>query len=405
MEPEDEGVPGRTASSWGLILLFYIIFYIFLAGLFSLTMYVMLQTLDDHKPTWQDRLTTPGAAANDTKCMSLGMVIRPKADETYEIVYNPHKTESWDMYTELLDKFLGVNYNNTAQAQKNHECTPDQYFIQDDSGDVKNNPKRSCQFNRTILEDCSGLDDRYYGYPSGKPCIIIKLNRVIGMLPGKNGQAPYVTCGAKKEDTDKIGELMYFPPDGSFNLMYYPYYGKKAQVNYSQPLVAVKFLNITQNEDVNIECKINANNIPTGNERDKFAGRVSFKLRINTHAIFLQGFLRPVINLSSGLNHSVQHHAQLLLVLHTHQPEEETPFWHGDEGHLGSPAYKPRVVICQGALIGLSTQVGGTPEPPCHWRLTQLFQEELEPKQSTMETQKSPASRVCLVVEVYHALF
>lgn len=54
------------------------------------------------------------------------------------------------------------------------------------------------------------------------------------------------------------------------------------QVNYSQPLVAVKFLNITANQDVNIECKINANNIPIGSERDKFAGRVSFKLRINT---------------------------------------------------------------------------------------------------------------------------
>ncbi|XP_029374729.1 sodium/potassium-transporting ATPase subunit beta-2b isoform X1 [Echeneis naucrates] len=260
---------GRTASSWGLILLFYVIFYIFLAGLFALTMYVMLQTLDDHKPTWQDRLSTPG------------MVIRPKADETFEIVYNIHKTESWDMYTEILNKFL-TPYNNSLQAQKNDECTPDQYFQQDDSGDVKNNPKRSCQFNRTMLADCSGIEDRYYGYQEGKPCIIIKLNRVIGMLPGKNGQAPYVTCGAKREDSDKIGELMYYPPNGTFNLMYYPYYGKKAQVNYSQPLVAVKFLNITVNEDVNIECKINANNIPTGNERDKFAGRVSFKLRINT---------------------------------------------------------------------------------------------------------------------------
>ncbi|XP_067347730.1 sodium/potassium-transporting ATPase subunit beta-2b isoform X2 [Channa argus] len=224
---------GRTASSWGLILLFYLVFYIFLAGLFALTMYVMLQTLDDHKPTWQDRLATPA-------------------------------------------------YNNTIQAQKNHECTPDQYFVQDDSGDVKNNPKRSCQFNRTILQDCSGLEDRFYGYQIGKPCIIIKLNRVIGMRPGNDGQAPYVTCGAKREDSDKIGDLAYFPPNGTFNLMYYPYYGKKAQVNYSQPLVAVKFLNITQNEDVNIECKINANNIPSGSERDKFAGRVSFKLRINS---------------------------------------------------------------------------------------------------------------------------
>lgn len=59
--------------------------------------------------------------------------------------------------------------------------------------------------------------------------------------------------------------------------------GSVLQVNYSQPLVAVKFLNITANQDVNIECKINANNIPTGSERDKFAGRVSFKLRINTN--------------------------------------------------------------------------------------------------------------------------
>ncbi|KAJ0062090.1 hypothetical protein NL108_015678, partial [Boleophthalmus pectinirostris] len=208
-----------------LILLFYLIFYIFLAGLFALTMYVMLQTLDDHKPTWQDRLSTPG------------MVIRPKADETFEIVYDIQNTETWDLYAQALDKFLAP-YNNSVQVMKNDECVPDQYYKQEDSGEVKNNPKRSCQFNRTILEACSGIGDPHYGYQEGKPCIIIKLNRVIGMLPGKNGMAPYVTCGAKvlpfvshseREDSDKIGELMYFPPNGTFNLMYYPYYGKKAQ--------------------------------------------------------------------------------------------------------------------------------------------------------------------------------
>ncbi|XP_010891759.1 sodium/potassium-transporting ATPase subunit beta-2b isoform X2 [Esox lucius] len=259
---------GRTASSWGLILLFYLVFYIFLAGMFCLTMYVMLQTLDDHKPTWQDRLGTPG------------MMIRPRG-ESMEIIYNPQMTESWDMYAKTLDNFLSP-YNNSLQAEKNDECKPDQYFVQADSGDVKNNPKRSCQFNRTLLEVCSGLEDRTYGYVDGKPCIIIKLNRVIGMLPGTDGQAPFVTCGAKKEDSEKIGELAYYPKNGTFNLMYYPYYGKKAQVNYSQPLVAIKFLNITLNEDVNIECRIISNSIPPGSERDKFAGKVSFKLRINT---------------------------------------------------------------------------------------------------------------------------
>uniref|UniRef100_A0A8C2IEJ1 Sodium/potassium-transporting ATPase subunit beta n=1 Tax=Cyprinus carpio TaxID=7962 RepID=A0A8C2IEJ1_CYPCA len=259
---------GRTASSWGLILLFYLAFYIFLAGLFALTMYVMLQTLDDHRPTYQDRLSTPG------------MMIRPKGEQL-EIAYTVEYTETWERYVQTLNNFLSP-YNDTVQAQKNYECKPDQYFIQEDSGSLKNFPKRSCQFRRSILEECSGITDRLYGYSDGKPCIIIKLNRVIGQLPAKDGQPPYVTCGAKTDDTDKLGELLYFPPNGTFNLMYYPYYGKKAQVNYSQPLVAIKFLNITKNEDVNVECKVNANNIPQGNERDKFAGRISFKLRINS---------------------------------------------------------------------------------------------------------------------------
>lgn len=265
--PRTHELLGRTASSWGLILLFYVIFYMCLAGMFCLTMYVMLLTLDDYKPTWQDRLATPG------------MMIRPRGD-SLEIIYNVGKTESWDSYVEALDNFL-TPYNNSQQVINNDACTPDKYFIQEDSGEVRNNPKRSCQFNRTMLEDCSGLTDHTYGYRDGRPCVLIKLNRVIGMLPGKDGQSPYVTCGAKKEDSDSIGEIAYFPPNGTFNLMYYPYYGMKAQVNYSQPLVAVKFLNMSMNTDVNVECKINSNTITQFSERDKFAGRISFKLRIN----------------------------------------------------------------------------------------------------------------------------
>ncbi|KAL0150027.1 hypothetical protein M9458_054686, partial [Cirrhinus mrigala] len=56
-------------------------------------MYVMLLTLDDYQPTWQDRLATPG------------MMIRPKGDPL-EIVYNVDKTESWDSYIQALDNFL-----------------------------------------------------------------------------------------------------------------------------------------------------------------------------------------------------------------------------------------------------------------------------------------------------------
>lgn len=265
--PRTHEFMGRTASSWGLILLFYLVFYLFLAGMFILTMYIMLLTLDDYNPTWQDRLATPG------------MMIRPKGDQL-EISFSPSSTETWDGLVQNLNTFLSP-YNDSYQVQTNDECPPDQYFIQEDSGEVRNNPKRSCQFNRTMLADCSGMSDRFYGYNQGQPCILIKLNRVIGMLPGKDGQSPYVKCGAKREDSDKMGELAYFPPNGTLNLMYYPYYGKKAQVNYTQPLVAVKFLNASVNTDINVECKINSNTLAEGSERDKFAGRVSFKLRIN----------------------------------------------------------------------------------------------------------------------------
>ncbi|XP_033839666.1 sodium/potassium-transporting ATPase subunit beta-2-like [Periophthalmus magnuspinnatus] len=266
--PRTHELMGRTATSWGLILLFYLVFYLFLAGMFALTMYVMLLTLDDYRPTWQDRLTTPG------------MMIRPKGDQLH-IAFSVSKAESYNGLLSSLDAFLSP-YNDSVQAQTNDNCPPNQYFIQEDSGEVRNNPKRSCQFNRTALDLCSGLVDRSYGYSSGQPCVLLKLNRVIGMLPGKDGQSPYVSCGPKKDDVN-VGPLAYFPPNGTFNLMYYPYYGSKAQVNYTQPLVAVKFLNASLNTDLNIECHINSNTLGDiyANERDKFAGRVSFTLRIN----------------------------------------------------------------------------------------------------------------------------
>ncbi|XP_039193869.1 sodium/potassium-transporting ATPase subunit beta-2 isoform X2 [Crotalus tigris] len=270
--PRTHQFMGRTGSSWALILLFYFVFYAFLTALFCLTMWVLLQTVDPFLPKYQDRLSIPG------------MMIRPRTD-TLEITYNLTKTESWDNYVKMLNTFLEA-YNDSRQAAMNEFCQPGRYNEQPDNG-VLNYPKRACQFNRTFLRDCSGLNDSTYGYQEGRPCILVKMNRVIKFYAGAN-QPMNISCTAKiprstqekEEEMQKLGEIAMFPAEGNIDLMYFPYYGKKIHVNYTQPVVAVKFLNLTFNHEHNVECKINAANIKT-DERDKFAGRVAFKIRVN----------------------------------------------------------------------------------------------------------------------------
>uniref|UniRef100_A0A8D2Q9N9 Sodium/potassium-transporting ATPase subunit beta n=1 Tax=Varanus komodoensis TaxID=61221 RepID=A0A8D2Q9N9_VARKO len=250
---------GRTGSSWALILLFYLVFYGFLTALFTLTMWVMLQTVDPFIPKYQDRLSVPG------------MMIRPKT-EALDITYNVTNTESWEGYVRMLNNFL----DGESGVATNERCLPGRYNEQPDNG-VLNYPKRACQFNRTELRDCSGLNDTNYGYREGRPCILVKMNRVgCELRVSSRGSVTGRRCAI--EDAQKLGEIEMFPPNGNIDLMYFPYYGKKVHVS---PVVAVKFLNLTFNFDHHVECKINAANIATTDERDRFAGRVAFKIRVN----------------------------------------------------------------------------------------------------------------------------
>lgn len=38
--------------------------------------------------------------------------------------------------------------------------------------------KKVCQFRRSLLHHCSGMEDTTFGYAKGQPCIIVKMNRV-----------------------------------------------------------------------------------------------------------------------------------------------------------------------------------------------------------------------------------
>lgn len=70
---------------------------------------------------------------------------------------------------------LTLGYNDSLQEEMNVDCPPGQYFIQDGDEDED---KKACQFKRSFLKNCSGLEDPTFGYSTGQPCILLKMNRV-----------------------------------------------------------------------------------------------------------------------------------------------------------------------------------------------------------------------------------
>ncbi|GLD74300.1 sodium/potassium-transporting ATPase subunit beta-3 [Lates japonicus] len=251
----------RIGSCWvatvsTLILLFYLVFYCFLAGMFALTMWVMLLTLDDYVPRYRDRVPHPG------------LVIRPNS---LDITFNKSDPLKYAQYVQHLESFL-QRYNDTEQ-EKNEDCPQGEYFLQDDTEEMT---KKACRFKRGSLSFCSGLSDTNFGYSEGKPCVLLKMNRIIGLKPRGD---PYINCTVKRESPI---QMQYFPSEGRIDKMYFPYYGKKAHENYVQPLVAVKLLLTKEdyNKELPVECRVEGSDLRNNDDRDKFLGRVTFRIKV-----------------------------------------------------------------------------------------------------------------------------
>ncbi|XP_020387259.1 sodium/potassium-transporting ATPase subunit beta-1 [Rhincodon typus] len=279
---------GRTGSSWFKIFLFYLIFYGCLAGIFIGTIQVLLLTLSDFEPKYQDRVAPPGLSHT------------PYSAKT-EISFSVSNPKSYESFVTSLRNFLEA-YNDSSQQDnsifKSCGASPADYVVRGPL-DASDGQKKVCPFYRKWLKNCSGLDDPNYGYAEGKPCIIAKLNRIINFYPKppKNNtdlpeevQANYnpfvlpIHCTAKKEEErEKIGSVEYFGMAGyaGFPLQYYPYYGKRLQPKYLQPLVAIQFHNISHNMELRIECKVFGENIKYS-DKDRFRGRFEVKIEVKS---------------------------------------------------------------------------------------------------------------------------
>ncbi|XP_024134597.1 sodium/potassium-transporting ATPase subunit beta-1a [Oryzias melastigma] len=277
---------GRTGCSWFKIFLFYVIFYGCLAGIFIGTIQAMLLTLSDYKPTYQDRVAPPGLSHT------------PRSEKS-EIYFKMSDNSTYKKYVDSMNELLR-NYDEGRQTKqlKFDTCGEDPLTYRD-QGTLENSlgQRSSCTFPRKWLGDCSGLTDSTYGFKEGKPCLIVKLNRIVYFKPrgpSDNSTLPEalqgrsyqnlipVHCKNKRpEDASKIGEIKYFGFNGGFPLQYYPYYGKQLHPHYLQPLVAIQFTNLTIGEELRIDCRAYGDNIKYS-EKDRYQGRFDVKITVNS---------------------------------------------------------------------------------------------------------------------------
>lgn len=258
---------GRTPVKWVYISLYYVAFYAVMTGLFSLAIWVLMYTLSPYAPDYQDRLQSPG------------VMVWPNTygEEIVEITYNTSNKQSWMKMSNILQKFLQPYNVTIQQSTNNYTCSKGAYFIQSQFS-APNHTKWSCPFSQNMLGACSGIADPTFGYNCTMPCVIIKMNRIINFLPSNiTGVAPYVNCTVL-DGSNNVADIMYFPPNGTMDLSYFPYYGNLAQPNYVNPLVAVRF-SLVKQKQATIQCRVVADKISYENIHDPYEGKVIFSLK------------------------------------------------------------------------------------------------------------------------------
>lgn len=243
-------------------LIYYISFYVIICILFIIYMYSLFYftILADYP-----KLT---GLHNQLK-LNPGLSIIPNSNRLTSLIH--FYTSNPVSYSSMIDEMTGFlsyyQYHIIGGMFESCEMNPKLL-----------NMRRPCRFNLDSSGPCNLKNG--YGYYEGKPCFIIKLNRIYGWLPIplNNYTNILLKCeGLTKLDSDYLGKICYYDSDslkqyhslnndidwcyknyGIYDSMFYPYLN---QAGYQSPLVFVHFLNPKRHVIIWIKCYALAKNI------------------------------------------------------------------------------------------------------------------------------------------------
>ncbi|XP_002133544.3 sodium/potassium-transporting ATPase subunit beta-1-like isoform X1 [Drosophila pseudoobscura] len=277
---------GRTPKTWAQFMVFYAIFYAFLASLFWICIQVLLDGISMTEPKLQLERSLIGA--------NPGLTVRPQlihVEGPMVIAIDSKNPSNNDNWIELIDDFLNA-YDNTTVDRKNCEF-----------GDIQR-PSDVCLVDMESFEGCSKANS--YGYKTNEPCVFIKLNRIFGWKPEtydmpleempedlqahinetiyEERKQIWLSCKASQvgalaqgHNKDNFDNISYSHGRG-FPAYYYPYLN---QPGYLSPLIPVQFKSLPQGQVLDVECRAWAKNIIYKAAPGDRMGSVAFQIIVN----------------------------------------------------------------------------------------------------------------------------
>ncbi|CAG9121754.1 unnamed protein product [Plutella xylostella] len=232
-DPEEKSFLGRTPKRWGIILAFYLVFYIVLAVLTSICFGGLYLSLDENKPTYTLKESLIGA--------NPGVAYRPRSEDGFLMKYSMDNSSHTVELVDQIKEFLEA-HDKESYAAKTTCNAADNYGF----------PETPCFFIK--LNKIYAWEPQFYDEVSALPDDMPPaLVAHISSLPHEERKQVWISCEEEKTNTTTLS----YPWGMGLPGRYYPFMNVPG---YQSPIVAVQITPPT-NVQVAIRCRVWAKNV------------------------------------------------------------------------------------------------------------------------------------------------